>query len=299
MNRVIIWGLKNTRHSHRFIHKGFYENFIKLGFDTVWVDDSIKYQNIESDIVFISGVAVKNLKLRKNSSYIFHNINLTDDDREFIDKYKINYVNLQVFTHDSHGEKLGIPNIIYDINSNTLYQPWGTPQSFSEWQNYSPLNDSRFEWWVGAVWNNQLNQGNVDTINEYRKLLRKYGVIFVKRGGSKLSLDGVSDIKNSRLVRKSKFGATIVGNWQNNSGYIPCRLFKNISFGIPPLSNMNAPELLSDKDGFIYDIDELLNFAINESEKNRIARFKSAKNDIRHFTYEENIRRILKIMRRK
>jgi hypothetical protein len=249
--------------------------------------------------LFSSQIPYFHILISKNSNYIFHNINLTDHDREFIHKYKINYVNLQVFTRDSHGEKLGIPNIIYDIYSNTLYQPWGTPQSFSEWQDYSPLNDSRFEWWVGAVWNNQLNQGNIDTINEYRKLLRKYGVIFVKRGGSKFSLDGVSDVKNSRLVRKSKFGATIVGNWQNYSGYIPCRLFKNIAFGIPPLSNMNAPLLLSDKNGFVNDIDELLNFAISESEKNRIARFESAKNDIQHFTYEENIKRILKIMNRK
>lgn len=296
MNRVIIWGLKNTRHSHRFIHKGFHENFIKLGFDTVWVDDSKKYQEIEADIVFVSGVASKNLKLKQKITYIFHNINLTHDDREYLHKYKINYLNLQVFTYDSHGEKLGNPNVIYDINSNTLYQPWGTPQSFSEWQDYSPTNNSRFEFWVGAVWNNQLNQGNVDVINQYRKLLRKYGVLFVKRGGSKFSLEGVSDTKNCRLVRRSKFGATIVGTWQNESGYIPCRLFKNIAFGIPPLSNMRAPLLLSDKTGFQKNIDELLSFGINENEKNRIARFESAKNDIRHFTYEENIKRILKII---
>ena len=39
MKKITIWGLKNTRHSHRFIHKGFYENFIKLGYETNWVDD--------------------------------------------------------------------------------------------------------------------------------------------------------------------------------------------------------------------------------------------------------------------
>jgi hypothetical protein len=299
MNRVAVWGLKNTRHSHRFIHKGFYENFIKLGFDTVWCDDGIKYQNIDSDIFFVSGVAAKNLKLQKKSNYIFHNINLTKSDVEFLDKYKVNYLNLQVFTHDSYGEKLGSPNIVYDSNSNTLYQPWGTPQTFSEWQNYSPLNSSRFEWWVGAVWNNELNQGNMETINEYRQLLRKYGVLFVKRGGSKFSLDGISDSKNSRLIRKSRFGATIVGSWQKYSGYIPCRLFKNITFGIPPLSNMSAPLLLSDKSGFLEDIDELLNFAMNEGDKNRMARLDSARNDIRFFTYEESIKRILRIIENK
>jgi hypothetical protein len=56
-------------------------------------------------------------------------------------------------------------------------------------------------------------------------------VTLKKRGGSRININGLSDSKNSQLVRKSRFGATIVGEWQRNAAYIPCRLFKNISFG--------------------------------------------------------------------
>jgi hypothetical protein len=62
---------------------------------------------------------------------------------------------------------------------------------------------------------------------------------------------------------------------------------------------MSAPLLLSDKSGFLEDIDELLNFAMNEGDKNRMARLDSARNDIRFFTYEESIKRILRIIENK
>jgi hypothetical protein len=295
MKKVTIWGLKNTRHSHRFIHKGFYENFLKLGYDTNWVNDSPSNEEIKSDIFFVSGMASQHIKFRKNSTYILHNVNLTDSNLNLIYKNKIRYLNLQVYTKDANGEKMDNSNILYNNATNTLFQPWGTPLLPTEWLTYSPKNESSVEWWVGAVWNNALNQGNVHTLKKYRRLLLKHNIFLIKRGGSRLKLNGVSDSSNSRLIRKSRLGATIVGEWQYNSSYIPCRLFKNLSFGLPPLSNMLPPESFSDKSGFISDLEELVDFALFETEKKREARFKVARNDLEIFTYEKNIQRILKL----
>jgi hypothetical protein len=296
MKTVTIWGLKNKRDSFRFIHKGLYENFLKLGFDTRWVDDSAKNQYIHSDLFFVCGVASKHIKFKKHSSYILHNIDLSRDDIETIRHNNINYLNLQVFTKDANGEKLENGNIIYNQQLNTLYQPWGTPLSLNQWSDYLPKNTSKKEFWVGAIWNNQLNQGNKITMEIYKKVLKTYGVKLLQRGGSRININGVTDFKNSQLIRKSRFGSTIVGDWQRNASYIPCRLFKNISFGIAPISNMEKPIFISNNSGFIENLEELIEFAISETEGNRFKRFESAKNDMRAFTYERNILRMIKLL---
>jgi hypothetical protein len=149
---------------------------------------------------------------------------------------------------------------------------------------------------VGAIWNNPLNQGNKITMEIYKKVLKSYGVKLVQRGGSRININGVTDFKNSQLIRKSRFGSTIVGDWQKNAAYIPCRLFKNISFGAPPISNMKKPVFISNDSGFIENLEGLIEFAISETERNRIERFESAKNDMRSFTYERNILRMIKLL---
>ena len=296
MKTVTIWGLKNKRDSFRFLMKGFYENFIKLGYDTKWVDDSARNQNIQSDLFLVCGIASKHIKFNKNSNYILHNVDLNSDDVEIIQKNKINFLNLQVFTNDADGETLGNGNIVYNHKLNTLFQPWGTPLSPSEWQEYAPKNNSKREFWVGAIWNNQMNQGNEVTIEVYRRLLKKYGITLVRRGGSRIKLNGLSDSMNSKLVRKSRFGATIVGDWQRNAAYVPCRLYKNITFGVAPISNMKPPMFLNNKSGFIEDLEELIEFALSENEKDRLSRFNSAREDIKMFSYEENIQRLIKLL---
>ena len=296
MKKVIIWGLKNTRNSLRFIHKGFYENFVKLGYETYWVDDKPNNQEINSGVFFVSNVASQHIKFEKNSIYILHNMNLTKSESDRLADNNIKYLNLQVYTKDSKGVKIDNANTLFSQSTNTLFQPWGTPLLPNEWFDYVPKNRSRLEWWIGAVWNNSLNQGNVDTIRKYRKLLLKYNTILIRRGGSRLRINGISDFNNSRLIRNSRFGCTIVGEWQRRSSYIPCRLFKNLSFGIPPISNMNPPESFTNKLGFMSDIEQLLDFAIFEDEKNRKDRFNLAREEMKMFTYGKNIERILKVI---
>jgi hypothetical protein len=296
MKSVTIWGLKNKRNSLRFIHKGFYENFMKLGYDTRWVNDEARNQNIQSDIFFVSGVASKYIKFNKSAIYILHNVELSDNDAENIRRNNINHLNLQVFTKDAYGEILQNGNTIYNHDINTLFQPWGTPLSPNEWYPYVPKNRFKIEFWVGSIWNNQMNQGNKTIMNTYKQILRKHGVTLIKRGGSKLNVNGLSDSKNSQLVRKSRIGATIVGEWQKSASYIPCRLFKNISFGVAPISNMRAPIFLNNKNGFIDNLQDLINFAMSESDNEKMLRLESARADLRMFTYEENIKRIVKVL---
>jgi len=40
----------------------------------------------------------------------------------------------------------------------------------------------------------------------------------------------------------------------------------------------------------------LIEFALSENEKDRLSRFNSARDDIKMFSYEENIQRLIKLL---
>jgi hypothetical protein len=59
---------------------------------------------------------------------------------------------------------------------------------------------------------------------------------------------------------------------------------------------MKAPVFISNKNGFIDNIQDLIDFAISESDNEKLLRLESARDDLRMFTYEENIKRIIKLL---
>jgi hypothetical protein len=146
IKKVIIWGLKSTAHSHRYIHEGFFNNFKDLGYDTIWLDDDPKYNEAISDgsLVLTANIAGENLKYVSKAKYVYHNC----DKEEF--KSKPNVLNLQVYTNKVIGKSLGTPGVFYSEDENCLYQPWGIPIKFDRWL---PLgtNFSRMEVWFNLA----------------------------------------------------------------------------------------------------------------------------------------------------
>jgi spore maturation protein CgeB len=65
---------------------------------------------------------------------------------------------------------------------------------------------------------------------------------------------------NQRLIRESIIAPAIQSRWQCDNGYIPCRIFKNISYGKMGITNNETVYDLFDKQ-IIYDPD------INEALK--------------------------------
>ena len=69
--KVVIWGLRTTRHSHRYIHKGFYENFKIMGYQVVWVDDREANQKYleGSNLVIAASIASAHIINNPNNHY--------------------------------------------------------------------------------------------------------------------------------------------------------------------------------------------------------------------------------------
>jgi len=287
--KVVIWGLRSTRHSHRYIHQGFFEAFQRLGYDVIWVDDKESNQShLQGQaLVIAANVASKYIIWRKENKYVVHNF----ERKEFT--AQPNVLNLQAFTKASVGTTIDDSIAKFDIKSKTLFQPWGISEDFSNWK-VPAKKRSNVELWIGAIWNNALNQGNAHIMHEYSKALKFHEIKFRRIGGTRsIRKSGIDPIKALELVNRSPIGSAMVGDWQRESQYVPCRLFKNIAAGQVPKSNADFTFLLRDIGYFSQDIKSVVDFVLNLKEIEKIEIVNHAQNAIHPYSYARGIQRIL------
>ena len=290
---IVIWGLRTTRHSHRYIHKGFYESFMRMGHNVIWVDDTSKNQKyLEGrNLVFAINVASANIVNNPNNRYVTHNF----DSADFTNAE--NVLRLQVWTNDSIGVGIDSSIALYDQDSRTLYQPWGIPEPESQWLRPSS-KARRTEYWIGAVWNNDLNQGNQNVIDEYELVLKKQRINFRRLGGTRwITKNGLSARTAYALVNKSPLGSAVVGDWQLSKGYIPCRLFKNVAAGAIPSSNSNFTSLFPEIGIFDSDVENLVTRVLQVNPLEKIELVTQAQHGLKMYKYESALNRIIEIVR--
>jgi hypothetical protein len=290
--RFIIWGLKSIRHSHRYIHKGFFDTLKNLGLDVLWLDDKKNNQDLvkSGDIVIAVGIQSSYLPLNNRVHYVLHNFNSVQ--AEIIPSH----IKLQVHTIDAKGENLDNSVSVWDEKERTLYQPWGIPESQEIWLPPT-LWRSKKEFWVGLVWDNELNQGNARVIEEYKNHLKEREISFKKIGGTRaLTRDGVSSANSFKHVNNSAIGAAIVGDWQQKVGYIPCRAFKNIAAGAIPISNSNLTHVFGDSYLYAPEIKDLIDLANNLTFDEIQDRSANCKESLKAYTYESALRRVLSVL---
>lgn len=74
-SRIVIWGLRNVQHSHRYIHAGFAESAARCHPDVAWVDDVPQSADAVADgsLVISSGMCAEHLPVVRGASYVLHN----------------------------------------------------------------------------------------------------------------------------------------------------------------------------------------------------------------------------------
>ena len=79
--------------------------------------------------------------------------------------------------------------------------------------------------------------GNEDCMIPFLKACNENGVRLIKHSiyDGDLRLTGRDD--HIRFIQESDFAPIIVGPWQKEVGYLPCRAFKNVSYGQYPVTN--------------------------------------------------------------
>jgi hypothetical protein len=297
IKRIVIWGLRNRYHTHRHIHKAFYENAQKLGFNVMWVED--EKDNVDvveaGDLVISAEVVGKmvpeklsledyNLPIRDGVYYCLHNY-------KDIFKKKIpesNLLNLQVYKSDEaekSDQKLG-PVTYFNTKTRTLYQPWGTDLLSEEFRK-PVFNKNKFVFWVGSIWNNVLNQGNLKEIGELKSVLKKNKLWFVR-------LRFIPDWLNVLLIRISRLAPATAGRYQVDVNYLPCRMFKNISYGQLGITNVKKfKDILGESfiDG--ETIAELIENALSLSREEYLNKVSAQQEIIKDYTYKNALENII------
>ena len=301
IKRIVIWGLKKKYHTHRHIHQAFYKNAKKLGYETLWIEDEKKSQKyIEPGDLILSAYVIGRMIPEKNS-FEEHIIPIRDDVYYCLHNFKNVFLErvpndklilLQVYNNTIEN----IPNIekwgcatYFDKNTRTLYQPWGTDLLASEFKK-PVFRRNKFVFWVGSIWNNKLKQGNTTQIIELKEILKKRNLKFIH-------LRFIPDWLNIFFIRLSRIAPAIAGKSQVDVDYLPCRMFKNISYGQLGITNIKKfKDILEDSfiDG--ENIEEIIDKSLSLSKNEQADLIRRQQNIIKNYTYKNSIENILRAL---
>lgn len=227
-DKVVIWGHKLHSHTHSYIHDSFYNAFKHLGYNVEWYDKNDQIDGIDfANTLFLTeGQVDEGIPLQKDGVYILHNCNPK--------KYQgLDYFYLQVYNDTVLNEPsaLQIDKCIYfDFPGRCVYIPWATDLLPNEIdvikRKVGKVKKSPKIYWVGTVGDGYY--GNKSEIDPFINACKESNIVFVP---SNPNGTGISAKKHQDLILKSYMAPAIVGEWQKSVGYIPCRIFKNISYG--------------------------------------------------------------------
>lgn len=297
VKRIVIWGLRTVfNDSYRFVQGGFYLTLQKLGIPVIWLDDSPPSVSelMPGDLIFAANRAIQYMPLMPQVKYCLHN----PDSRYFEGLDKTQFMRLQVLTQERFASEkqksegvnpllLGAAN--FEAKDNILYQSWGAPLLAGEFYKPMRLEYKKSEYFVGTIWENELGQGNSKVIPVYKAQLQKRGIQF-------LHVQGAPERINPMYVRHAAVGASIVGNWQREVGYTPCRLFKAVSFGRVGL--INSTSMASAYPWAICNenIPELVDYALSLTPRQNEELVAYQQSFVAKETYESKIHNILQVL---
>lgn len=237
-----VWGFKHGPYNtFRHIHEAFYRALLhKFPNRTVlWADDSAMIEaksDLWANTFFISmNYGLNGIPVRDDCFYAVHNVE-EEAQTLLAGKTLLNY---GVYISDM---QLGpyVTELAKDTfqseNKSTVVFRWGTDLLPHEIEANKPdrvfNNGSKVINYVGTnVAEYKIN------INPFAEAAWKSGILFRSIGGFTPGTAPVSIQENVRLVKQSYMAPAILTPWQVGAKFIPCRVFKNISYGQFPVTN--------------------------------------------------------------
>ncbi len=299
-NKIVIWGLKNKWHTHRFIFQAYYKTLKRAGVDVAWVEDEKKSANIiEKNDLIISASGMHGKMVPEKKTLEDYNIPIRDDvfyclhaeNDFFIEKLdKTRILNLYYFSNEAEKyEKIN--DVVYiDRKSRSLYQPWGTdllPDDFLK----PVFRRNKFVFWIGSIWNDKNNHGNKNEVNRFINICKKNKLRFIH-------IRFVPNFVNRFLIRLSRIAPAIGGGRQVDINYLPCRMFKNISYGQLGFSNVaKFNEVFKDCSVYDKDMDKMVEKILSLKKDDYINIIKKQQDTCKNYTIANNLNNIFKYIK--
>ena len=259
IKRVIIWGhciiANRSSHTHSWIHRAYYLAFKKLGYETYWINNlsSIDQSDLSGTLFFTEGQVISGMPVREDCYYVLHHV-----DNKIFEQKGAKYVNLCNYLHVelNEGRNWNYPGspiqkikdyVYYDVNSKAIYQPWAT-DLFPDQIELNPVkfdNNIKEINFIGSVWSENINEIMPFFTDCHKRdiKLNVYGtfgysqVMSSYKNISHMAPCGTSEEVAINLVKSSLIYPEVRGELHRRVGYIPCRAFKNISYGCIPCTN--------------------------------------------------------------
>ena len=282
IKQVVIWGHKLHTHTHSYIHNGFYVAFKHLNFKTLWLDDEDDVSLIDfTNSMFITEHYVnKRIPCRIDCLYVSHYVDPTDyvgvpkeniiilkmSERDFYEGDKDNNNPTYKYELLNYGQKF---EYYANINGyNCLYIYWATDLlPFQIDENIRSLNEVKCQQCINFV-------GSMSRVWQACRIIAiNAGIEFNNYGATfnKQSPNNISILKNAELIKTSIISPALQDIGQITNKYIPCRIFKNISYGKMGMTNNPfVQELFDNKLLYDSNIMNLLNKGIQfEKQENK------------------------------
>jgi hypothetical protein len=237
-DQVVIWGHKLHTHTHSYIHERFFRAFQYLGYPTYWFDNQDNVENFDfSRTLFLTeGQVDQKIPLREDCIYVLHNCHTDRYERLF---QMGRCIHLQKYTDEvleqPHLIKVE-PFIYYDLEKRVVYIPWASdllPYEIEEMKRRLPaIKKKRVCYWMGTIGDGLY--GNIHQLNPFIKACHENGIEFFSNDPW---AKGLSRQMLRECTAECFLAPAIVGKWQEENGYVPCRIFTNITSGQMGVTN--------------------------------------------------------------
>jgi len=235
----VAYGHKLYSHTHSYIHYGFIKAFQKLGWDTKWVDDNDEIDPLSypSGTVFLTeGQVDKKIPKRKDCLYILHHVS----QEAYQDIPEHNKVLLKLRQEKKTDDPcIKISEVsTYHPNDNIIISMWATdllPEEIDIDESIRNFDSKKKTVIFIGTLANCNRFGNYNQIMPFVKEAQKDEYEWLNYT-SPFSNPIDNDTQKS-LISSCLLAPAITGFWQQDVGYIPCRIFKNISYGCIGITN--------------------------------------------------------------
>lgn len=320
-NKIVIWGHPLYSHTHSYVHDGYYHALKHLGFDVNWFHDKNFPIDFDfSNTFFITeGFADKNIPLNDTSCYIvwycpdpskYINAGVkrfiearmpADNHKDHIHEYTLSDIDTIKIGPSSFLKKKTSKNIF--INNNyvsyniedydVVYINWATnllPHMIDESDIYRERDNSIY--YFGTISPDGVCE-NTSNWNPFILECQNNGISFYHSDPWKTprSTDQVIE-----YTKRSYLGIDIRGPVHVRTNIVPCRPFKNVSYGHLGITNSLAVQKALDGN-CVYNNNTAQLFHDGIANKKNFNLIKSGQKYVKeNHTYINRVNSLLKIV---
>ena len=224
-------------HTHTYIFTAFHNAFCSLGYDSIILPslDSYAFDANYHYLIFIQAHHRVALVDKKNITYLSHNITPDQLSSLGLSGCKARVINqdaLQYNRKDEIGEMIS-DLCYYNSTTDTLTLPWAAPLSLSSQEELVPTSSSfpgshDHIYYIGMLYGDSYT------------FARDANDMLAEQNISIINTQFASEAQHNELV--SRFPCAFDLRYRDHirDGYLPCRVFKNLSLGVPVIVN-SAP----------------------------------------------------------